>query len=282
MSSKRRGAPADMAAVRKSRAGFTGAVTKALDKLNLIRSDEPEEIQLINTKEISRMLSSLERTEAGFFTNLEDAQTFLPDGEEEEAFTAEEDMALDTFQDSLASARDRAEMLLALKAVLTSLAEFKTDSNSIQDFLETNPGSNQSNSLHDLKTLYQTIRDEWKGANLPNTHSLKAEVDAGRHTITALEGAVSTGRDKSDTHSSIHSSRSSSPSEHSPCCGSKSDLLVIDVPKFHGNIMAWSTFWASFESTIGSRKDLDNTKRLHYLRMAIKDEEAKKLLYSPT
>ena len=46
--------------------------------------------------------------------------------------------------------------------------------------------------------------------------------------------------------------------------------------------MAWSTFWASFESTIGSRKDLDNTKRLHYLRMAIKDEEAKQLLYSPT
>ena len=33
---------------------------------------------------------------------------------------------------------------------------------------------------------------------------------------------------------------------------------------------------------IGSRKDLDNTKRLHYIRMAIKDEEAKKLLYSPT
>ena len=46
--------------------------------------------------------------------------------------------------------------------------------------------------------------------------------------------------------------------------------------------MSWSTFWASFESTIGNQKDLDNTKCLHYLRMAIKDEEAKKLLYSPT
>ena len=219
MSSKRRGAPADMAAVKKSRAGFIGAVTKALDKLNLIPSDEPEEIQVINTKEVTRLLSSLERTESGFLTNLEDAQAFLRDGDEEEAFTAE-DSALDTFQDSISSARDQAETLLALKAVLTNLAEFRTDSKSIQDFLEANSGSNQSTSLHDLKTLYQTIRDDWKGANLPTTHSLRAEVDAGRNTITALEDAISSRRDTADHHSSIRSSRSSTPSEHSTCCGS--------------------------------------------------------------
>ena len=251
MSSRRRGAPADMAAVRKSRAGFTGAVTKALDKLTLIPSDEPEEIQAVNTKEVSRLLSSLERTEAGFLTNLEDAQAFLPEGEEEEAFTSEEDLALDIFQDSISAARDRAETLLALKAVLTSLAEFKTDSTSIQDFLETNPGSNQANSLQDLKTLYRTIREVWKGTNLPPGHSLKAEVDAGRNTITALEDAISTGRDKADSHVSLSSTRSASPSEHSTCCGSKSDLPVIDVPKFYGNIMAWSTFWAYLNLPLG-------------------------------
>ena len=180
MSNRRRHPPADLAAVKKSRSGYNGAVTKALDRLTAMKADEPEEIQEINTKEVDRLLASLAKTEAGFLTNLEDAQAFLPEGEEEEAFIAEEDMALDSFQASIATARDRADMLLALKGVLTGLADFRNDSKSIQDFLEINPEGNQVNSLRKLETLYQTIKEEWKGANLPNSHSLKAEVDACR------------------------------------------------------------------------------------------------------
>ena len=279
MSSRRRGAPADLAAVRKSRAGFTGAVTKALDKLHHMKSDQPEDIQALNTKEVDRLLVSLTRTETGFLQNLEDAQAFIPDGEEEEAFNTDEDLAMEAFQESVSSARDRADQLLALKSVLTGLADFKTDSTSIQDFLVANPESNQTDSFKELKTLYQTLKEEWKRANLSPTHAIKAELDACRTTITTLEASVSAIRDKSDSISSITSSTLDRSS--SPCCGSKSDLPVIDVPKFYGNIMTWSTFWASFESTIGSRKDLDDTKRLHYLRMAVKDEDARKLLYSP-
>ena len=279
MSSRRRGAPADLAAVRKSRAGFTGAVTKALDRLHHMKSDQPEDIQALNTKEVDRLLVSLTRTETGFLQNLEDAQAFIPDGEEEEAFNTDEDLAMEAFQESLSSARDRADQLLALKSVLTGLADFKTDSTSIQDFLVANPESNQTDSFKELKTLYQTLKEEWKRANLSPTHAIKAELDACRTTITTLEASVSAIRDKSDSISSITSSTLDRSS--SSCCGSKSDLPVIDVPKFYGNIMTWSTFWASFESTIGSRKDLDDTKRLHYLRMAVKDEDARKLLYSP-
>ena len=281
----RRRIPTDLASARRSRAGFTGAVTKALEKLTFMKSDEPEEIQSINTKEVDRLLIALSKTETGFHQSLEESQAFAPEGgEEEEAFITHEDLATETFQDSVSTARDMADRLLALKSILTGLADFKTTSTSIQDFLETNPGSNQSNSLADLKTLYLSLKTIWKGVDLPSTHSLKHELDACANTITSIEDSVAAVLDKAKLHSSSASSSDPHPhpSDHPGYWRSKSDLPVIEVPKFYGNIMAWSTFWNSFESTIGTRKDLDNTQRLHYLRMAIKDEEARKLCYSPT
>ena len=47
--STRRRHPADLAAVRRSRAGFTGAITKALDKFRHTPSGTAEEALLINT-----------------------------------------------------------------------------------------------------------------------------------------------------------------------------------------------------------------------------------------
>ena len=278
----RRRNPKDLNDVKKSRGGYTGAVTKAVDKLQRIPFGEPEEVQAISTKDLDRILASLVKTETGFLQTMEEALAFIPtDEEEEETFSSEEAFALEAFQDAISTARDTAEQLLSLKSILNGLADFKNLSRSIQDFLDSNPDSNQTHSLQKLDAAFNVMRTEWNRADLPNTHPLKVELDSCNRTLTTLEDAVAAVRDKSDTHSSI-TSTSSRSSEHTGCCGSKSDLPVIDVPKFHGDIMTWSTFWASFESTIGSRPDLEDTKKLHYLRMAIKDEEAKKLLYSPT
>ena len=45
--------------------------------------------------------------------------------------------------------------------------------------------------------------------------------------------------------------------------------------------MEWSSFWASFKSTIEDRKELSNTQRLNYLRQAVKDPDLQLLLHSP-
>ena len=171
MSSRRR-IPADLASVKKSRSSFTGAVTRALDKLKAMKSAEPEDIRTINTKEVDRLLTSLEKTETGFLYTLEDAQNFVPDGEGEEAFLQEEDLAMETFQEAISTARDLADRLLAVKSILGGLADFSIHSTSIQDFLADKPESNQLNSLQELKASYSSLKEEWKRANLPSTHSL--------------------------------------------------------------------------------------------------------------
>ena len=284
MSSRRR-APPDMAAVKKSRASYTGAVTKAIDKLTGIPKNSQEEVRGIKTKDIDRLLLSLERTEKGFNQSIEDALEFIPTDEDDElVFQETEETAQEAFFNSLSLARDAADQLLGLKSVLNGLSYFKTDLDALQESLDEKPETNQAEALQALNTLYSKLRQEWQTANLDLSHPIKTELDSCSKVLTCLGADVVTARSKSDSHSSITSSSHST--DHtiitSGCCSSKSDLPVIEVPKLYGNIMAWSTFWASFESTIGSRKDLDDTKRLHYLRMAIKDEDAKKLLYSPT
>ena len=183
MSSRRR-IPADLASVKKSRSGFTGAVTRVLDKLKAMKSAEPEDIRTINTKEVDRLLTSLEKTETGFLYTLEDAQNFVPDGEGEEAFLQEEDLAMETFQEAISTARDLADRLLAVKSILGGLADFSLHSTSIQDFLADKPESNQLNSLQELKASYSSLKEEWKRANLPSTHSLNQNLmPAGKPSL---------------------------------------------------------------------------------------------------
>ena len=60
-----------------------------------------------------------------------------------------------------------------------------------------------------------------------------------------------------------------------------SKLPMIKVPTFNGDIMGWSTFWATFKSTVDDRPELNNSQKLNYLRQAIKDPALQLLMNSP-
>ena len=276
MSSRKR-APADLAAVKRSRAGCTGAITKALDRFKAIPETTSEEVALINSKEIDRILASIIKTETSFLQSLEDAQTFVPE-DSEEAFQQEEELAADTFTAAISATRDLGEQLLCLKAVLNGLANFSCDLDAIQDTLTSKPESNQVSDLQDLRSLFSSLRSQWQAANLPKDHPIKSELDSCRRVLATLGADVTAASDRSDSHSTT-SSTSSTPG---PCyIMGKNDLPTITVPKFTGDILDWSSFWASFKSTIEDKKELSNTQRLHYLRQAIPDPELQLLLHSP-
>ena len=279
MTSRRR-APPDLATVKKSRASFTGAITKASDKLKVIKSTELTEIILINTKDIDRILTSIERTESGFLQTLEDALEFTPEAEGAEAFQQEEETVMENFNVSISAVRDLTDELLTLKSVLTGIGDLTFVMTALYDSLTEKPESNQTSALQALESTFSSLRQEWKKANLAKDHSLKGELDACRKRLTVLGADVASARDKTVPHPSPSSSSSSDRS----CCGasSKSDLPTIDVPTFDGDIMNWSTFWAAFTSTVGSRDDLSDTKKLNYLRKAVKDPDTQLLFHSPS
>ena len=277
MSSRRR-PPADLAAVKRSRAGCTGAITKALDRFKAIPSTSSEEVILINSKEIDRILTSIIKTETAFLLSLEDAQTFVPE-DSEEAFQQEEELAADNFTAAITATRDLGEQLLCLKAVLNGLANFTCDLDAIQDTLASKPDSNQVSALQALETLFTSLRSQWQTANLPKDHPIKTELDSCRRVLATLGADVTAASDRSDSHSTSSTTTSSATG---PCyIMGRNDLPTIDVPKFTGDILDWSSFWSAFKSTIEDRKELSDTQRLHYLRQAINDPELQLLLHSP-
>ena len=70
----RRRVPTDLAAARRSRSHFCGAVTRARDKFTIMKELD---ISDLNTRTIDRILSSLMGTETGFYSTIEDAQNLL-------------------------------------------------------------------------------------------------------------------------------------------------------------------------------------------------------------
>ena len=275
--SLRRRPPADLGAVKRSRAGCTGAITKALDRFKAIPISTAEEVALINSKEVDRILSSIERTETSFLQTREDALSFIPEGEEE-SFQRDEEAAGDSFLGAISATRDLGDQLLCLKAVLNGIANFTSDMEAMQDTLTSKPDSNQLADLQDLKNTFASLRTQWQTANLPKNHPIKAELDSCRRGLADLGADITAASDKSDTRSEASSSTSSHETHY---IVGRNDLPTIDVPKFTGTILGWSTFWSAFKSTIHDRKELSNTQRLHYLRQAISDPELQLLLHSP-
>ena len=275
--SNRRRPPADLATIKRSRAGFTGAITKALDRFKAIPCASAEEVLLINSKDVDRTLLSITRTESAFLQSLEDAQAFVPE-EDEYSFQQEEEVVADSFSSAISATRDMGDQLLCQKAVLNGLSNFTCDLEAIQATLSSKPDSNQMSELRDLREAFTSLRNQWQAANLPQEHPIKTELDSCKRALTTLGADVTAASDKSDSHSTTSSSSTSS----SPCyIIGKNDLPTIAVPNFSGDILEWSSFWASFKSTIQDRKELSNTQRLHYLRQAISNPELQLLLHSP-
>ena len=52
-------------------------------------------------------------------------------------------------------------------------------------------------------------------------------------------------------------------------------LADLSIPKFHGKLDEWLTFWGEFELAINEKKDMSNSIKLVYLKQSILDPELK-------
>ena len=274
----RRKTPADYSAVKKSRAALTGAVTKAWDKFSAMDFSQPEEVLLIKTKEVERYLSSITRTEDHFNQSLTEAQQFAPTDEAEEAsFQQEEEDAADVFDEHLSATRLLGEQLLAFKATLTGISDFKSDLDSLQTSLDELPDLDHTKSSSSLHSLLSTLREGWQSADLPPDHPLKRELDSCTKSLMTIQAKVTEAT--RPAASTPVSSAPASSTHHYP--HSNNELPKIKVPTFNGDLMKWSTFWSTFKATVEDRRDLNNSQRLNYLRQAITDPSLQLLLTTP-
>ena len=269
----RRKIPTCMADVKKSRGALTGAVKKALGKIEHIKHDEVAAVAVINATEVERLIKSVTRTEQNFQTNLDEAQEYSPEGEEDDTFQQEEEEAEEKFEDSIATFREIAERILALKNAQLGLADLTLDITSLQELLSDRPNDDHTKKHDHLSTKLDTLRDEWKRskAKLPLDHALKKELDACIKVVDSLGADTTQAKTRSTSGSATHPSSSRVERD-------RTKLPAIAIPTFTGDILTWPTFWQKFSASIADHDDLPESTKLAYLRSAIKDPEATILL----
>lgn len=143
MTSRRRPAP-DLTTLKRSRNSFTGAITKAKDKLLAMKATP---IIKYDTRGIERFITSVAHTETGFLQTIEEAQEFFTEEVNMEALQKEEDDALDHFNNSIAEVRDLAQELLTLKSIKTGITSFNKDLKTLRDLFNDQPELKQDSAI---------------------------------------------------------------------------------------------------------------------------------------
>ena len=265
-----------MEALRSSRPRFNGAVTKIAGKLNHIKADDTAAISVIDPNFISVQLRSLERTEKKFQDNLEAAQEYAPEDEDEyDTFLESESKSSDSFQEAVFKTRETAHHLLALKQIQRGLADLTFDIDALEKSLATKPDCDHSSRCSSIDACFNELRQTWRRENLPVVHPLKAELDSCIMRIDTLTTDSATAKCRAT--STVSSS--AGPLRTAP--HRIIELPKIKVPTFNGELMSWSTFWSTFKATVDDREELTESQKLNYLRQSIKDPTLQLLLNTP-
>ena len=271
--SLRRKVPTDMAGVKKSRSSLMGKVTAASVKIKGINHDDPSEIIRIYSTEIKRILSSLEKTEAGFEQSLEEALEFIPSGEEEDTFYEKEETAKTLFEEALNEVKDQARFLIELRKIWVNITHLSTDVTSLETNLEN--GENCIDFRKDMETTVTSLRDQCDELSLSTHHSVTEELEACTKKLGTLRLQASA----SVSTSILSSTLGAAPAKPAKIGGK---LPPIVLPTFMGDIMDWSNFWMKFSDLVDKKEELSTTTKLTYLKQAIKDPAAQVMLNSPT
>ena len=271
-----------MEGVRRSRGAHSGVLTKAQEKLDAMPFEHPDDVKRIKASEVKAIMKTLLKTEAGFSASMDEAQEFTPTDETAMASFQEEELEVaDAFHTQLYLVRTLGEQILACKTIFTGVATFDTSLSALQESLDSEPDMDHTTSLSRLQTLLFSLKEQWMEADLSSEHPLQTDLDHCERKLTQKEGQVAAAKTRATPSTPPLSSSMASSST----CGfphpQQSKLPMIRVPTFDGNVMGWSTFWATFTSTVDSRRELDSSQKLNYLRQAIKAPALQLLMNSP-
>ena len=271
-----------MEGVKTSRKAHGGVLTRAHNKLEIIPFDHHDDVKRIKLTEVKSILKTISTTEAGFSASMEDAQDFAPTDEDELATFQEEELEVaEAFHQRLHLTRTLGEQILACKTIHTGVNTFKTRLDALQNSLDAEPDRDHSTSLSRLQTLLYSLRDQWEEADMSTEHVLQSDLDRCEVQLAHQGGAVSAARSRATPPTPPLSSTLASLSSTGAATHHHSKLPMIKIPTFSGDIMGWSTFWATFVSTVDSRPELNSSQKLNYLRQAITDPALQLLLNSP-
>ena len=267
---------ADFNAIRRSRSGYNGNLTKVSEKLS-----EMAELDLsqVNIRTIEGLVKSCTTSETRYLNTLDEAHGFLSKEEGAEDLLEEEEVTVDLFQQNVADIKQQAATLISLKGCAKTQRKLSAAIKAVRDAFSLRPEADQSSALRQLTISYDALLVEWDSGNHEEDHPLLASIEESGSHITQLtcEMAGTRARSPATSHdlSASFSSAGGAVKLRTP------KLPTLELPTFNGEVMQWATFWTAFSNQVGNREENSDSDKLIYLRRAIKHQPTQDLLEAP-
>ena len=267
---------ADFTAIRRSRSGYNGNLTKVSEKLS-----EMAELDLsqVNIRTVEGLIKSITTSETRYLNTLDEAHNFLSKDEAAEDLLEEEEATVDLFQQNVADVKLQASTLISLKTCAKSHRKLHDAIKAVREAFSMRPEADQSTQLHQLSTSYEALLNDWDAGNHDEDHSLRTSIsECGAH-ITQLNCEMADTRER--TPASPHDLSTSFSSSGGPPRLRAPKLPTLELPTFNGEVMRWATFWTAFSTQVGNREEISDSDKLIYLRKAIVHQPTRDLLDAP-
>ena len=267
----------DFQALKRSRSGYSGNITKVSERLAEMAELD---VSQLNIRTVEGLLRSVTNSEKRYLNTLDEANALLSREEDAEDLLEEEELAVDLFQQNVADVKGQAANLIALKQCGKSIRKLTDAIKVLRDAVASRPEADHDATLTSLQTSYDNLLAEWDDGNLDESHPLRDKItECGQH-IGQLNCELSRTREPTppsapDLSSTTISTTSSSVRFRAP------KLPTLELPTFNGEVMKWATFWAAFENQIGKRDEISDADKLIYLRRSIKHQPTQDFLETP-
>ena len=266
----------DFQAIKRSRSGYNGNLTKVSEKLA-----EMAELDLsqINIRTIEGLVKSCTTSETRYLNTLDEAHGFLSREEGAEDLLEEEEVTVDLFQQTVADIKEQAATLISLKGCAKTQRKLSAAIKAVRDAFSLRPEADQSSALRQLTVSYDALLVEWDSGNHDDEHPLLTAIEESGSHITQLTCEMAGTRSRSPAASHDLSSSFSSAGGAAKLRTPK--LPTLELPTFNGEVMKWATFWTAFSNQVGNREEISDSDKLIYLRRAIKHQPTQDLLEAP-
>ena len=255
-----------LAALRKSRLAHQGVVTKTWNKHQPMTLVEPSKLDVRLLQDKLRQMQAKQVEFDDIQAQIDNHEDYQPDSEEEKAIS--------TTEEHLERTITLLMYFIDVKQIHLAIRDLNSDLKALALAKEEMPDKDHLTTLQVHKQAYKELRERLNQSTISDSHEFHGAVAHLQERLSFLSAEEKV---KSTPLTSEGSHHMDSMPSRRPQSVNKPK---ISLPKFHGDVMEWTSFWTRFASAIDSDPDLDQVTKLIYLQDAIKDPNINPTLFN--
>ena len=226
-------------------------------------SHDTENLQLSKLKDGYRRIEAKHEELKGFQAKIM---------EQEDKNDEEEKTAVLKFEENVEETKVIIRNLMDRCRIYNAILDIRSSLKNLERLQSEQPDRNHSFTIQELMKAYAGLKTMLEESALKRSHQHYSDLAELQTQIGLRTSTVPTPMPEPIRCEVSHSSSTYRRDE--------TLKPRLDLPKFHGNIMHWNSFWTSFCGAIGDDPHISKVNKLVYLKGCIKDDKVNPIIFS--